>query len=100
MNAVREDLVTRIDRLGEELERPPTRSERRAGWVPEARAAVAQSLAETRARLLDERTLDPRDLPSAAEALRSLDAWGIDVAAPDPLVRDLLGLIDDLRKAR
>jgi hypothetical protein len=100
MAASREQLVARIDAVRERLARSPTRAERRAGWVDESRTAVMQSLDEARTRLLAPRPLDPREFPASWEALRGLDAWGIDVAADDPLVADLLSLAADLRKTR
>jgi hypothetical protein len=100
MAASREQLVARIDAVRERLARRPTRAERRAGWVEESRTAVMQSLDEARTRLLEPSPLDPREFPASWEALRGLDAWGIDVAADDPIVAELLSLATDMRKVR
>ncbi len=99
MEASRADLIARIDSLSQALTNAPTRRERREGWVPAARSAIVTWLTDMRLPLLDESdVLDPRELLSSSEALKGLDAWGVDVASDDPITSELLSIADDLRK--
>jgi hypothetical protein len=68
-----------IDELGQ----PPTRKERKHGWVEETRSHFSAHLAAIRDDIAADLPPHPRDLPSQVEVVRGLDAMG--VALGDPL---------------
>jgi 3-oxoacyl-[acyl-carrier protein] reductase len=66
----------------EELARPPTRNERKNGWLEETRSEVAAHLRAIRDDVEGEMPPHPRDLPSQVDAVRWLDAMGISLGDP------------------
>ena len=95
----RERLLERIDRLIASLSQPLSRAERKAGWSPEAATALLEHFEQVRDRLRASGALDPRTLPAGEQALRGMDAWGIDIASDSPLMREVLDLSHELRRA-
>jgi hypothetical protein len=94
----RSDVLPEIDVALEALSRPLTRQERKAGWSDESRIALRTHLEIAKARLLDPRPLQAEEFPPDWQTLRSLDAWGIDVARTSPLRETFLGLASELRR--
>jgi hypothetical protein len=92
-------LLERIDRLIASLSQPLSRAERKAGWSPEAATALLEHFEQVRDRLRASGALDPRTLPAGEQALRGMDAWGIDIASDSPLMREVLNLSHELRRA-
>jgi hypothetical protein len=73
-----------LGRVIEELAQPPTRQERKSGWLEETQSKVAAHLRAIRDDIDGDIPPHPRDLPSQVEVVRWLDALG--VALGDPLV--------------
>jgi hypothetical protein len=66
-----------------ELAQPPTRAQRKNGWLEETRGEVSAHLRAIRDDIDGDMPPHPRDLPSQVEIVRWLDAMG--VALGDPL---------------
>jgi hypothetical protein len=66
----------------EALAQPPTRSERKHGWLEETRSEVAAHLRAIRDDIEGEMPPHPRDLPSQVEVVRWLDAMGVVLGDP------------------
>jgi hypothetical protein len=94
----RDRLLERIDQLVASLSQPLSRAERKSGWSPEAATALLEHFEQVRNRLRVLGALDPRTLPAGHQALRGLDASGIDVASDSPLMREVLDLSHELRR--
>jgi hypothetical protein len=93
----RRRLVERVDRLCAFLSQPLSGRAREAGWSPEAAAALLDQLRPVRERLATEGSLDPRELPDAGQAVRGMDAWGIDIASDSPLLAEVFDVSSELR---
>ena len=78
-----DDVRARLDEVIKELGRPPTRAERKNGWIEETRIAVAAYLKAVSSDIEDELPPHPSELPSQVEIVKWLDAMG--VAMGDPL---------------
>src|SRR4029453_650611 len=66
----------------DELAQPPTRKERKNGWIEETRTEVSAYLRAIREDLDSGMPPPPRDLPSQVQVVRWLDAMGIDLGVP------------------
>jgi hypothetical protein len=95
----RERLLERLDRVVASLSQPLSRAERKAGWSPEAATALFAHFEHVRDRLRALAALDPRTLPAGHQAIRGLDAWGIDIESDSALAREVVDLADELRSA-
>ena len=90
LNPSRTEVQTSLGRVIEELAQPPTRQERRIGWIQETRSEVAAQLRAIRDDIEGGMPPHPRDLPSQVEVVRWLDASGVEVALGDPLVAQVM----------
>jgi hypothetical protein len=71
----------------------------KAGWSPEAATALIEHFEHARDRLRASGALDPGAVPARDQALRGMDAWGIDIASDSPLTRQVRDLSAELRRA-
>lgn len=94
----RSDALPEIDAAIQELSRPLTRQERKAGWSDESRLAMLMYFEKAKARLLDPRPLQPEEFPPDWQALRGLNVWGIDIGSDSPLRRRIVDLAGGLRR--
>lgn len=83
LNPSLRDVRASLARAIAELAKPPTRAERKNGWLEETRSEVSAHLRAIRDDFDAEMPPHSRDLPSQVEMVRSLDAMG--VALGDPL---------------
>src|SRR4029450_1847124 len=65
-----------------ELAQPPTRKERKNGWIEETRTEVSAYLRAIREDLDSGMPPPPRDLPSQVQVVRWLDAMGVSLGDP------------------
>jgi hypothetical protein len=66
----------------DELAQPPTRKERKNGWIEETRTEVSAYLQAIREDIDNGIPPPPRDLPSQVEVVRWLDAMGVSLGDP------------------
>ena len=66
----------------DELAQPPTRKERKNGWIEETRTEVSAYLRAIREDIDSGMPPRPRDLPSQVEVVRWLDAMGVSLGDP------------------
>ena len=90
------EVWTSLGEVIDELGQPPTRKERKHGWVEETRSHFSAHLAAIRDDIAADLPPHPRDLPSQVEVVRGLDAMGVGLG--DPLTDEVLNAFATARR--